>query len=61
MSKKLTIEQIKERIASIECCYPQSFHIDMDRDDYYPSDRNNLIRYYKLLAKRKKGNYNGLS
>ena len=56
MSKKLTIEQIEERIASIECCYPQSFHIDMDRDGYHPYDRNNLIRYYNLLAKRIKEN-----
>ncbi len=54
MSKKLTVEQIKERIAGIECCYPRSFHIDMDRDYYHPYDRNNLIRYYNLLDKRKK-------
>ena len=28
---------------------------DLDRDKYHPYDRNNLVRYYKLLNKRKKG------
>jgi len=52
MSKKLSISEIQTKINIIENDYP-NYHIDLDRDKYHPYDRNNLVRYYKLLNKRK--------
>ena len=51
---KLTTKQIQDKINIIENDYP-NYHVDLDRDKYHPYDRNNLVRYYKLLNKRKKG------
>tara|TARA_Y100000401_G_C8306949_1_gene217496 strand:- start:1125 stop:1298 length:174 start_codon:yes stop_codon:yes gene_type:complete len=52
MSKKLSISEIQTKINIIENDYP-NYHVDLDRDKYHPYDRNNLVRYYKLLNKRK--------
>ncbi len=57
MSKKLSISEIQTKINIIENDYP-NYHVDLDRDKYHPYDRNNLVRYYKLLNKRKKENDN---
>ena len=54
MVKKLSISEIQTKINIIENDYP-NYHVDLDRDKYHPYDRNNLVRYYKLLNKRKKG------
>jgi len=55
MSKKLSISEIQTKINIIENDYP-NYHVDLDRDKYHPYDRNNLVRYYKLLNKRKREN-----
>ena len=52
MSKKLSISEIQTKINIIENDYP-NYHVDLDRDKYHPHDRNNLVRYYKLLNKKK--------
>ena len=49
----LSINDIEERIWSIERKYPKGQHIDLDKDFFHPYDRNNLIKYYNLLYKRK--------
>lgn len=62
MSKKLTIEEIQDKIWAIERQYPKQAiaNIDLLRINnssiytIHPYDRNNLLRYYKLLDKRKK-------
>ena len=53
MVKKLSISEIQTKINIIENDYP-NYHVDLDRDKYHPYDRNNLVRYYKLLNKRKR-------
>ena len=62
MSKKLTIEEIQDKIWAIERQYPKqaTANIDLLRINnssiytIHPYDRNNLLRYYKLLDKRMK-------
>ena len=62
MSKKLTIEEVQDKIWAIERQYPKqaTANIDLLRINnssiytIHPYDRNNLLRYYKLLDKRKK-------
>ena len=49
---KLTDQELNERIWEIESRYPKHQHIDLDRDSYYPADRNLLIKYYKLKQER---------
>ena len=61
MSKKLTIEEIQDKIWEIERQYPKqaTANIDLLRINnssiyiMHTHDRNNLLRYYKLLDKRK--------
>ncbi len=52
MTKPLTIEQIEDKIWEIERQYPKHLHIDLDKNDWHPYDRTQLIRLYGLRTKR---------
>ena len=54
MTKPLTLEEIEDKIWAIESQYPKHLHIDLDKNDWHPYDRTQLIRLYRLQTKRSK-------
>ena len=56
MTKPLTLEEIEDKIWAIERLYPKHLHIDLDKHDWHPHDRTQLIRLYNLKHKREIGN-----